>query len=186
VVDPGGQTRCWFHGRGKLTFHDTFAAAMDSSAKGFLFVTNRQLPPHTQPDNLLILRPRNLVLGIGCNRGTPADEIEEFVAAHLKRIFVSLKSVRCIASAAAKHDEAGLLEYAQRHGIALQFFESEVLNRIPCPSPPSEHARSAIGAVGVAEPAALLAAGATRLMLKKVKSANVTLAVAEMKASNHA
>jgi len=185
VVDPGGQTRCWFHGRGRLSFHDTFAAALESSAKGFLFVTNRQLPPHTQPDNLLILRPRNLVLGIGCNRGTPADEIEEFVASHLKRIFVSLKSVCCIASAAAKCDEAGLLEYAGRHGIPLRFFESEELNRVACPSPPSEHARSAIGAVGVAEPAALLAAGATRLMLKKVKSANVTLAVAELKAGHH-
>jgi cobalt-precorrin 5A hydrolase len=185
VVDPSGQTRCWFHGRGKLTFHDTFAAAIDSTAMGFLFVTNRHLPPHTRPDNLLILRPRNLVLGIGCNRGTPADEIEEFVATHLKRIFVSLKSVSCIASAAAKSDEVGLLEYAERHGIPLQFFESEELNQIPCPSPPSEHARSAIGAVGVAEPAALLAAGAKRLMLKKVKSANVTLAVAEIKVNQH-
>ena len=24
VVDPGGQTRCWFHGRGKLSFYDTY------------------------------------------------------------------------------------------------------------------------------------------------------------------
>src|SRR6185369_17985143 len=41
VVDPGGQTRCWFHGRGRLCFYDTIALAMDSRAKGFLFVTNR-------------------------------------------------------------------------------------------------------------------------------------------------
>lgn len=180
VVDPGGQTRCWFHGRGKLTFHDTFTEAMAGRARGFLFVTNRQLPPRTQPENLLILRPRNLVLGIGCNRGTPADEIDAFVSAHLKRIFVSLKSVRCIASAAAKRDEAGLIEYAGRYAIPLEFFESEELNRMACPSPPSEHALAAIGAVGVAEPAALLASGGGRLLLKKVKSENVTLAVAEM------
>jgi len=180
VVDPSGQTRCWFHGRGRLNFHDTYAAALESRARGFLFVTNRQLPPRSRPDNLLILRPRNLVLGIGCNRGTAADEIDAFVAAHLKRIFVSLKSVRCIASAAAKRDEAGLIEYAGRHGIPLEFFESAELNRVACPSPPSEHARAAIGAAGVAEPAALLASGGGRLMLNKVKSENVTLAVAEM------
>jgi cobalt-precorrin 5A hydrolase len=120
------------------------------------------------------------VLGIGCNRGTPADEIETFVAAHLKRIFVSLKSVRCIASAAAKRDEDGLIEYAGRSGIPLEFFESAELNRVTCPSPPSEHALNAIGAAGVAEPAALLASGCGRLLLKKVKSENVTLAVAEM------
>ena len=185
VVDPSGQTRCWFHGRGKLSFHDTFAEAMDSKAKGYLFVTNRYLPPRTQPGNLLILRPRNLVLGIGCNRGTPADEIDAFVATHLKRIFVSLKSVRCIASAAAKRDEAGLIEYAARYDIPLAFYESEELNRVACPSPPSEHARAAIGAAGVAEPAAVLASGGGRLLLMKVKSENVTLAVAEMKADNH-
>jgi cobalt-precorrin 5A hydrolase len=180
VVDPTGRTRCWFHGRGRLTFHETFAEAIDSRAPGLLFVTNRHLPSRTRPDNLLILRPRNLVLGIGCNRGTPVDEIDGFVAAHLKRIFVSIKSVRCIASAAAKRDEPGLVDFGERYGIPLVFFESDELNRVACPSPPSQHALAAIGAVGVAEPAALLASGGGRMMLKKVKSENVTLAVAEM------
>lgn len=181
VVDPGGKTRCWFHGRGRLSFFETITEATSSKARGFLFVTNRHLPPQTQPENLLILRPRNLVLGIGCNRGTPVDEIEAFVAAHLKRIFVSLKSVCCIASAAAKRDEAGLIAFAARHGIPMEFFESEALNQVACPSPPSEYARAAIGAAGVAEPAALLASGGGRLLLKKVKSESVTLAVAELK-----
>jgi len=181
VVDPSGKARCWFHGRGRLSFFATIAEATSSPAQGFLFVTNRHLPPHTQPDNLLILRPRNLVLGIGCNRGTPVDEIDEFVAGHLKRIFASLKSVCCIASAAAKRDEAGLIEFAERHHIPLEFYESEELNRVACPSPASEYAKAAIGAVGVAEPAALLASGGGRLLLKKVKSGNVTLAVAQVK-----
>ena len=105
VVDPGGQTRCHFQGRGKLTYYETFAKAMKSSARGFLFVTNRYLPPQSQSANLLILRPRNLVLGIGCNRGTPWEEIEDFVGTHLRRIFLSLKSVSCIATAEAKRDE---------------------------------------------------------------------------------
>lgn len=181
VVDPGGKTRCWFHGRGKLSFHDTFAEAMDSPARGFLFVTNRHLPPQAQPDNLLVLRPRNLVLGIGCNRGTSVDEIDAFVNAQLKRMFVSLKSVHCIASAAAKRDEEGLIAFAGRYEIPLEFFESEELNGVTCPTPPSEHALAAIGAAGVAEPSALLASGGGRLLLKKVKSENVTLAVAEMR-----
>jgi cobalt-precorrin 5A hydrolase len=37
----------------------------------------------------------------------------------------------------------------------------------------------AIGATGVAEPAALLACRERRLLLNKVKSGNVTLAIAE-------
>jgi cobalt-precorrin 5A hydrolase len=166
-------------------FFDTFAAAMGSTAHGFLFITNRQLPPQVQPDNLLILRPCNLVLGIGCNRNTLLEEIEELVAFHLKRLFLSPKSICCVASAAAKSDEAGLLAFAERHGCAVRFFESDELNRVACPTPPSQHVLAAIGAAGVAEPAALLASGGGRLLLKKVKSENVTLAVAELKGDNH-
>jgi len=179
VVDYCGQTRCHFQGRGKLTYYETFAKAMAGAAKGFLFVTNRHLPPQTLPPNLLILRPRNLVLGIGCNRGTPLEEIEEFVGAHLRRIFLSLKSVSRIATAAAKADETGLIAFAERCGVPLVCYESEELNRVKAPSLPSIHARAAIGANGVAEPAAILASGGGRLLLQKVKSANVTLAVAE-------
>ena len=180
VVDPGGQTRNWFHGRGKLCFYDSMALAMDSRASGFLFVTNRHIPSQNQPDNLLILRPRNLVLGIGCNRGTQAEEIENFVCMQLRQAFLALKSVKCIASAAAKRDEQGLIKFAEQHAIQLVFFASEELNQVSVPSPPSRHALAAIGAKGVAEPAAILASGNGRLLLRKVKSDNVTLAVAEV------
>ena len=181
VVDPTGQARPWLHGRGRVTFYETFAEAAESTARGFLFVTNRHLPQQITPEQLLILRPRNLVLGIGCNRGTPGDEIEAFVAAHLKRLFLSPKSVICIATVAAKRDEAGLTEFAERLGIPLRCFEADELNQVAFPSPPSEHALAAVGVAGVAEPAAILASGGGRLLLKKVKSANVTLAVAELK-----
>lgn len=183
IVDPSGVTRCWLHGRGRISFYDTFAEAVRSQAHGFLFVTNRHLPPQTLPNNLLILRPRNLILGIGCNRGTPADEIEDFVSGQLKRIFLSTKSICCIASAVAKSNETGLLEYAARLGVPLKCYASQELNQVPFPSPPSAHALAAVGSAGVAEPAAILASGGNRLLLKKVKSENVTLAVAELKES---
>lgn len=186
VVDPSGQARCWFHGRGRLCFYETIALAMDSRARGFLFVTNRHVPSQSQPDNLLILRPRNLVLGIGCNRGTPAEEIENFVSMQLRRAFLSLKSVKCIASAAAKRDEPGLIKFAEQHALQLVFFASEELNQVSVPSPPSQHALAAIGAKGVAEPAAILGSGGGRLLLRKVKSDNVTLAVAEVHKEHNA
>lgn len=179
VVDPTGQTRTWLHGRGRVTFYKTFAEAVNSTARGFLFITNHTLPQQTSPEQLLILRPRNLVLGIGCNRGTAADEIDAFVASHLKRLFLSPKSIRCIASVDAKRGEAGLVEFAKRLGVPLHCFGSGELGRVNFPSPPSEHALAAVGVAAVAEPAALLASNGGQLLLKKVKSANVTLAVAE-------
>lgn len=179
VVDPTGQVRAYCHGRGRLTFHDTFVEALQSGAQGVLFVTNRHLPPQIQSERLLVLRPKNLVLGIGCNSGTPAEEVESVVVAHLKRLFLSIKSVGCIGSAVAKCGEAGLLAFAEKYSIPLRFFGSEELNGVAVPSPPSAHALEAIGATGVAEPAAVLASNGGSLLLKKVKSGNVTLAIAE-------
>lgn len=179
VVDPTGQVELYADGRGRLSFHRDFQTALNSGAKGFLFVTSRSLPPQSLSPALLVLRPRNLVLGIGCNSGTDTEEIEEVVLSNLKRLFLSLKSVRCVATAAAKRNEPGLLAFAGKYQLPIVFYESSELNAVSPPSPPSRHAMEAIGAIGVAEPAALLASDGGRLLLKKVKSGNVTLAIAE-------
>lgn len=181
VVDETGKSRNWLHDRGKIRFYDTFAEAADSAARGFLLVTNRLFPVQNNTESLLILRPRNLVLGIGCNRGTSVDEIDEFVTLQLKRLFLSMKSVCCIASVEAKRDEVGLLEFAERLGVELRCFDAADLSEVAFPSPPSEYVRTAVGVGGVAEPAAILASGGGSLLLKKIKSANVTLAVAELR-----
>lgn len=179
VVDPTGLVEQYFSGRGRLSFHPDFLSALQSGAKGYLFVTNRRLPPQVQSPNLLVLRPRNLVLGIGCNSGTTADEVEEVVSVNLRRLFLSIKSVRCIATATAKKEEPGLLAFAENYSLPVLFYESSELNAIQVPTPPSRHALNAIGATGVAEPAALLASKGGSLLLQKVKSGNVTLAIAE-------
>lgn len=178
VVDDSGLVRSFFHGQGRLQFHDSFVAGLRSEAKGFLFVTNSIIPPQLRSEALLVLRPKNLVLGIGCNSGTAADEIEGVVLSNLRRLFLSTASIAAIATANAKSGEAGLLEAAERFAVPLICYGSQELNEVAVPSPPSDHALAAIGATGVAEPAALLASGGGKLLLKKIKSGNVTLAVA--------
>jgi len=179
VVDATGLVRSYFHGRGNLSFHDSFVAGLRSGAKGFLFVTSSIIPPQLQSEGLLVLRPKNLLLGIGCNSGTTADEILDVISANLKRLFLSAASVRAVATAEAKRDEPGLVAAAAQLGVPLFCYASAELNAVAVPSPPSGYALAAIGATGVAEPAALLASGGGNLLLKKVKSGNVTLAVAE-------
>ncbi|HIJ87576.1 MAG TPA: cobalt-precorrin 5A hydrolase [Desulfuromonadales bacterium] len=181
VVDRTGQARIWLRGRGRIRFYDTFTEAAASAAHGFLFVTDQKQPLEVAPEKLLILRPRNLVIGIGCNRGTAADEIEAVVAGHFNELCLSLKSVCTVASVAAKRDEAGLIAFAERLGVALRCFDSCELSQVPFPSPASEHALAAVGVAGVAEPAAILASGGGVLLLNKVKSGNVTLAIAQLK-----
>ncbi|MDD2336274.1 MAG: cobalamin biosynthesis protein [Geobacteraceae bacterium] len=179
VVDRTGQVERFVSGRGNLSYYPVFQSALCSKAAGFLFVTNRKIPPEYRQANALILRPRNLALGVGCNSGTSMEEIEEVVLANLEKLSLSFKSVCCLASAIAKRSEPGLLAFAEKYCISTSFYESAELNAVQSPSPPSAYAYEAIGAVGVAEPAALLASGNGILLLNKVKSCNVTLAIAE-------
>lgn len=178
VADPTGTVREYFAGKGNLSFYEEIERAAQSGASGVLLVTNGELPPFVEPGRTLVLRPVNLCLGIGCNRGTSVDELESVVAAHLSRLSLSLRSVKCIASARAKEDEAGLLAYAGKADLPIVFYDSDELNGVEVPSAPSAHAYAAIGARGVAEPAALLASEGGTLLMPKVKDGNVTLAIA--------
>jgi cobalt-precorrin 5A hydrolase len=180
VIDDKGRLFPHVAGLANITCYNDLAAAEQSAAKGLVLVSNRQLHPLPEVRKRLLLRPRNLFLGIGCNRGTSAEEIAEVVTRYLQQLALSPRSVAAIGSATAKRQEEGLLAYARKLDLPVYFYESSELNQMPAPSPPSEAARQAIGATGVAEPAALLAAGAGGiLLLQKIKSGNVTLAIAE-------
>lgn len=162
-----------------VTLYDSFAAATRSNADGLVFVTHRFLPHLQNQPEMLALRPRDLVVGIGCNRGTSAEEIEQAVRNKLKQSFLAFASIGCVASIDAKQDELGLLEFAQRNKLPLQFHSADQLNKVAMQSPISFHAQKAVGAKGVCEPAALLSSGLGELLIRKQKIGNLTLAVAE-------
>jgi len=158
----------------------TFAQAIRSHRAGKVFVTNRHFPQLEEQEDFLVLRPRNLVVGIGCNRHTSAEEIEEAVTGALQHAFLSLKSVAALASILDKADETGLTLFAGKYRLPVEFHTAEALNAVPVPTDPSPHALAAVGAKGVCEPAALLSAGGgANLLVKKKIMGNVTVAVAE-------
>lgn len=156
----------------------TFAAADAAPVAGRVYVTERLIPDLAARGDLLLLRPRLLAIGIGCNRGTAADEIEAAVRTVLDRAWLSPLAIGAVASIAEKADEAGLLAFCAKAGQTLQTFTAAELNGVAVPSPASQHARAAVGANGVCEPAALLAAGRGSLIIPKQKLGNVTVAVA--------
>lgn len=179
LVDRRGRVAPYFANTPGIEVHATFAAALQSPAAGLVFVTHRLIPDLERRPNLLVLRPPDLVVGIGCNRGTGADEIETAVTGELGRAFLAFASIGRVASIADKGDEPGLLEFAARHALPLELFPAGELNAVVAPSPASRAALDAVGARGVCEPAAILAAGGGPLLIAKKKCGNVTIAVAE-------
>lgn len=132
----------------------------------------------SHPEGLwLRLRPRNLVVGVGCNRGTSAEEILEAVRRVLDDVGLAPPSIRNFASVDLKAEEGGLLEAARRLDRPLEFFSPKDLRGVAVPHP-SRRVAEHIGVPSVCEAAAILSAGNRELLVSKRKAGNVTVAVA--------
>ena len=178
LVDPEGLIAGSFATTPGITLVPDFSAAASAGAAGRVFVTEQLIP---QEPDLLLLRPRRLVLGIGCNRHTSKTEIAQAVEAVLNRAGLALLAVGRVATIAEKGNEAGLLAFAEELHLPLTTYRREELNSVRCPSPPSVYALAAVGAHGVCEPAALLAAEGGPLLIPKQKCGQVTVAVARLR-----
>ena len=125
----------------------------------------------------VVFRPKNLVVGVGCNRGVPVVELRQACGELFAEQGLSQLSIRNLASIDVKQDEVGLLAFAKEQSWRLEFFSKDELNRVEDVAV-SEAALRNVGAIGVAEPAALLSAQSKDLLVGKRKWHNVTMAVA--------
>lgn len=129
------------------------------------------------PDRVL-LRPKVLSIGIGCNSGTPELEIDAAVRATLKIADLPFGSILNVASIDLKAGEPGLTAFCRNHGFPLITYPAATLNQVPNVGR-SEAVFKATGTYAVAEPAAMLAAETDWLLIEKQKYPNVTVAVAQ-------
>ncbi|HVW92192.1 MAG TPA: cobalamin biosynthesis protein, partial [Devosia sp.] len=106
----------------------------------------------------LVYRPKLLVAGIGCERGTPPAEIMALLTETLAEAGLSPLALAAIATAEIKADEPALHEVAAHFGVPLRLFSVAELDaergRLATPSAVVE---AEIGTPSVAEAAALKA-----------------------------
>ena len=131
----------------------------------------------------VVYRPRSLVIGMGCRRGVPVEELESLLAEALRENGLSAECLAEIATAEIKRGEPGLEQLAERHGVPLSFLQADELNGVFETNPgsitsKSERAHGLVGVWGVAEPAALLTAGASELLVTREKTTRATIAIA--------
>lgn len=118
------------------------------------------------------------VIGIGCRRGVSAHDIVAAIRAALDRNGLELDTVRWLATAEIKRNEAGLHEAARALHLPLRFVRVEQLRRWALTE--SALVRSTFDVPAVAEPAALFCGTRTRcLMPKTVFHPGITLSIAE-------
>ena len=125
--------------------------------------------------NHIIYHPHTLTIGVGCERGTPPREVSDLIESTLKAKNLSIQSVAGFASIDLKEDEPALKSLP-----GVRFFTAQELNEHAAKlKNPSHYVKSEVGTPGVAEAAALAAAGPdAELIVAKTKSKRATCAIA--------
>jgi cobalt-precorrin 5A hydrolase len=179
IYDPYDLLASRLEGAGSMVRVDSaggvppFSGGSEMAPRVGIWVSERSVPSGLR---CLELRPRNLVLGVGCNRGTEAAEILELIRSNFQREGLSLLSIRSLSSVDLKADEAGLLEAAKKLGRPVRFFSRDEIENIATPNP-SDIVANHIGVKSVCEATALRSAESGVLVIPKQKTANATLAV---------
>lgn len=130
------------------------------------------------PRETLVLRPKTLAVGIGCNRGTSMDEIQAFLTRAFQEKGLSPASVFTLGTTEVKQDEQGILSLAKMLGLGIKFYDKPTLNSVTTIENPSKIVEKHLGVKSVCEASAILASNNGQLIVPKMKKGNVTLAVA--------
>jgi cobalt-precorrin 5A hydrolase / precorrin-3B C17-methyltransferase len=128
----------------------------------------------------LVYHPPVLAIGVGCERGAAPHELHALAIDTLAHAGLAPEAIACVASLDLKMDEPAVLALAERFDAPARFFPAATLARLADRLPnPSAVVEQAVGAPGVAEAAALAAAGdRATLIVPKRKSARTTCAIA--------
>jgi cobalt-precorrin 5A hydrolase/precorrin-3B C17-methyltransferase len=133
-----------------------------------------------RPAGTLVLHPPVLALGAGTERDAPVDELRSLALRGLDEAGLAPEAIACVASIDLKSDEPAVLALARDLGVPARFFTAAELEaETPRLANPSEIVFREVGCHGVAEGAALAAAGRDSVLLSpKRKSGRCTVAIA--------
>lgn len=123
----------------------------------------------------ILLRGGEYVVGVGCRRGVPRDEVLSALSQGLKDAGIGPDAVLAYATTERKRDEPGLAGAVAALSGNLVFLQDAQINAQP-PGTPSAAVR--LGLQGVAEPCALALSGRKEIVMEKRTYGRVTVAVA--------
>lgn len=162
---------------GSALWLDDTGIGRDPEARVRIIVTDRDVLPGP---GAVVLHPAVLAIGVGCVRGAAAEEVIALIEATLRDADLSPTAIGGLFSLDLKLDEPALYAAARRFGVPFRTFDTATLaaetERLASPSETVEHA---VGLKGVAEAAALAAAGTHgTLIVPKRSTRAATCAIA--------
>lgn len=130
-----------------------------------------------QVDDLQLI-PKRLVLGMGCKKNKPFDELKSFINEFYTDDELK-DNLFAICSIDVKERETGLIKLAQYYGAKFITFSAEELKNAPGDFQESDFVSDTVGVGNVCERAAILGAGKDASLIKnKIAKDGMTLAEA--------
>ena len=117
---------------------------------------------------ILKLIKKDLVLGIGCRRGTTYEKLYDFINSSLIKYNLDIRAVAAIVSVDVKKDEDGIIKLAQKINCPFKTFEREEIKTVQDKYEKSEFVLKTLGITGVCEPCVDLAGA--EVIVSKVKA----------------
>lgn len=130
--------------------------------------------------NTLYLRPKSIIAGIGCKRGSSEQHIKNALKEALAELDINIKCVKAVCSAWVKSDEEGLVSLAGNMRVPVHFYDKEILEETidKHDLEKSDFAEKQIGVGNVCEAAAMSYAKEMTLIKGKTAYQGVTVALA--------
>jgi cobalt-precorrin 5A hydrolase len=122
------------------------------NVNGVIVVSNKIIGEIKIPH--IVLRPVNVVVGVGCRRETDGREIVEAILSELEKNALSKNSIKVIASHKIKSDEQGIRFAGEYFGCDTEFFDTETLSQYDEMFKKSEFVKKTVGVYNVSSSAA--------------------------------
>lgn len=178
LFDPGGWLQPLVPDSAGIKVLEELEEAREAKLSSWIYVEDRL--GSFEPPPCLVLRPKSLVVGVGCNRGTTSAEIGKAIEQVFRDRGLSPLAIRNLATVELKKDEEGLNELLRERGWKSAYYSADELQAGDSVPTPSEVVRKHVGVESVCEKAAMLSAETKELLVEKKVLGNVTVAVARV------
>jgi cobalt-precorrin 5A hydrolase len=162
-----------------VTIYNSFEELKNSSSKGYLIISDKEIEDKELLKNAVVYRPKTLVVGVGLHWDTSKNTIKEGVEFCMKKFKLSPKSIAKFASIKKEDNVVGLQELSKELNILVDYFEKEQLAQIAIPNP-SETVQTFEGTPSVSEASALRSSNGKLIVEKQKFPPNLTVAIARI------
>jgi cobalt-precorrin 5A hydrolase len=177
VYQDTGETKWWNRQLPKnVTIIENIDELKSDSFKAGLIISDKIIADPVLLRKSVIYRPKSLVVGLGFHWDTTEKDIEDGIMKVLKENGLSFLCIRNLSTINRGKSPTSLGSFSDKHGIPLQFFDKEKLDKVMVPNP-SDVVRKYEGTSSVSEASSILSSGGELIVTKQKFPPHLTVAI---------